>query len=190
LFVEFDIAVTASSSSTVLGFQDDGPDDGLSALIDTVSLTKINNNLDVGASDGFTIDAWINPDTTTPQPIVEWNNGATFGVHFWHSFPGAGDLFANVVDNLGLGAGSWHTFDSADFVVSSKGFQHVALTYDKTTGNAVLYRNGIAVANSNLGIFTPQTSYDLYFGSRTSGGEKYDGLIDEVEIHNRVLSQA
>ena len=45
-------------------------------------------------------------------------------------------------------------------------FQHVALTYDKTTGVAVLYRNGVVVATANLGVFTPQTSFDLYLGKR------------------------
>ena len=40
-------------------------------------------------------------------------------------------------------------------------YNHVALTYAKNTGVAVIYVNGIAVKTQNLGIFTPQTQPKL-----------------------------
>jgi hypothetical protein len=67
----------------------------------------------------------------------------------------------------------------------------VALTYDKASGVAVIYLNGAAVTNKNLGSFIPQTSYNLYFGKRASGpfsGSYFNGLMDELSLYNRALS--
>src|SRR5205085_6439767 len=73
-------------------------------------------------------------------------------------------------------------------------FQHVAVTYDKSTGQGKLFYNGLAVTTNNLGIFTPQTTYDLYLGSRISGpaavGSFYAGQMDEIAIYNRVLNES
>lgn len=45
-----------------------------------------SQTLNVGLSNGLTIDAWINPrDVSTEQPLVEWNNGSNYEAHFWIS---------------------------------------------------------------------------------------------------------
>ncbi|PWU11637.1 MAG: hypothetical protein C5B50_23020 [Verrucomicrobia bacterium] len=153
-------------------------------------------SLNVGAGNGLTIDLWINPSDTTPEkPLAEWNNLSSIngdGVQLWISVVCcggvAGDIYANLIDTAGTG----HTFQSAS-VITSNEFQHVALTYDKSSGVAVLYRNGTAVAQQTLGSFTPQTAWNLYLGQRPNpaGGAvaAYAGLMDEVDIFNRALSQ-
>jgi hypothetical protein len=116
----------------------------------------------------LTIECWIKPeDLSVRHPLVEWNNGGTFGVHFyvsqdWGGGGGPGDLFANITDT---GAG-WHPVFTGPGVLNTSNWQHVAVTYDKTSGLGKLYLNGAQVASANLGNFTPQTSYDLYFGGR------------------------
>jgi hypothetical protein len=69
-------------------------------------------------------------------------------------------------------------------------FQHVALTYDKTTGDAKLYRNGTVVAARNVGSPALQTSMDLFWGLAYRGGTpwRYRGLMDEITLYNRSLS--
>jgi len=49
----------------------------------------------------------------------------------------------------------------------------------------------VVVASANLGNFTPQTSYPLYLGRRPSdlSVALYSGLMDELTIHDRALSQ-
>jgi len=150
--------------------------------------------LDVGAAGtGLTIDAWIYPtDVSSARPIVEWNDASNVGVHLWHSTsPGVpndpGALFTNIVDT----SGAYHVFSSPGGLVGTSAFQHVALTYDKTSGVATLYLNGLVIAQQNLGAFAPQTSYDLYFGRRPAGPGPfayYAGAIDEIEIYSRALS--
>ena len=126
---------------------------------------------------------------------MEWNNGSTWGVHFNISTaPGSGPygtgpgcLFANLVDT----SGGFHWFSSAAGIVQSNVFQHVALTYDRTSGLATIYLNGAVVAQQNLGTnFIPQTSYDLYLGRRIinpSQASQWAGL-DEISLYNRALS--
>ena len=47
------------------------------------------------------------------------------------------------------------------------------------------------VADSNLGVFEPETSYNLFLGRRPAGDgtTSFNGLLDEVAIYNRALSQ-
>ena len=146
-------------------------------------------------SSGFTIEVWVNPNDASTQTFVEWNNGIgggpgthqNLGVHLWQSFT-PGSLFSNIVDNTGVP----HHINSPDGIMIPGQFQHVAVTYDKTTGDATLYRNGQVVASLNLGIFTPQTSYDLYLGNRPvspfADETFYSGLIDETAIYDRALT--
>ena len=153
-------------------------------------------SLDVGAGDGFTLMAWINPsDVTYRHPIFEWNagDGTTYwGVHFYidpitpYGLQ-SGALYANIVDSNG----NWHQIWSSGGTAVSNVFQHVALTYDNATGMATIYRNGTIVAQQNLGSFTPLTTYDLYLGRRPmTQGETYTfaGRMDEVAIFDGALS--
>ena len=53
-------------------------------------------------------------------------------------------------------SGNAHKFNTVNNLLKTNNFQHVALTYDKSSGNAVLYYNGVAVTNANFGSITPQ----------------------------------
>jgi len=153
-----------------------------------------SSSLNVGAGSGLTIDAWIKPsDISTPRPIVEWNQGSDYGTHLWISTLAGGgvdpgNLYANLTDT----SGADHIFRSAGGLVAANAFQHIALTYDKASGMATLFVNGVAVAQQNLGTFTPQASFDLYLGRRPSvlpvGVPYFAGAMDEVELYSRALT--
>lgn len=156
---------------------------------DLISL-GVSDSLNVGTNNGLTIECWVKPsDLTAAYPLVEWNDVSKFipyGVHLWITQNGVpGCLFANIVD----ASSNLHTIGTGGGMVATNMFVHVALTYDKTTGVATLYRNGSVVASQNLGIFTPQTTYPLFLGHRPSeGGTTYKGVLDEVGIYSRALS--
>jgi len=154
-----------------------------------------NPSLDVGLSSGFTIETWVNPANLNLQELCEWNqnNGvpsgaAQIGTHMEiNESPGDGTFVGNIVDTTGTS----HVFYSATGLIATNVFQHLAMTYDKTSGLGTLYRNGVVVASTNLGIFTPQTSFDFFMGNRPSGfftGIYFQGKMDEPTIYNRVLS--
>jgi hypothetical protein len=147
--------------------------------------------LDIGQSAGMTVEAWINPSDTSGRPIVEWAPGMAsggYGVHFYAGANGPGILYANIIGTDGAG----HVLQSAGGVVTNNGFQHVALTYDKSSGAGRLYLNGLIVATGAFGNFTPQTSADLYIGYRPNtipfGPIAFKGEIDEVSLYSRALA--
>ncbi|MGA8149280.1 MAG: LamG-like jellyroll fold domain-containing protein, partial [Gallionellaceae bacterium] len=150
-------------------------------------------SLNVGLENGLTIEGWIDPSVVdVMQPIVDWNNGSTWGAHFWISLSspygtGAGCLYANLRDT----SGSFHSFSSAAGLIRPNVYQHVALTFDKGSGMAAIYLNGAVVAQQNLGTnFIPQTSYDFYLGVRISDVPPtlWAGNLDEFSVYNRALS--
>jgi hypothetical protein len=149
-------------------------------------------SLNVGASDGFTIETWLKPrDLQAQQPIVEWSDGTNPGVHFWYSQAGGisggpGSLFANVIDNSNVS----HFLGSVGGLLVTGVWQHVGLTYDKLSGIGSLFLNGNVVTQRNLGTFIPRTQPPLqvFVGRRPGQGFRMAGSLDELSIYNRVLS--
>jgi hypothetical protein len=91
--------------------------------------------------------------------------------------------------------GTFHVISTAPGALTAGVYQHVALTYDKTTGVATLYINGVIATQTNLGIFTPKTDTTLTIGQRPPGSFgngplNFFGAIDEVSVYNRALSPA
>lgn len=156
-------------------------------------------SLNVGLSGGMTIEGWIKPTVlNTERPVADWDNGSTWGVQFNISSPyipgsgpsgaGPGCLYANLRDVNG----TFHWLSSAGGLIQPNEYQYVALTYDKSSGVATIYLNGVVVAQKDVGTFTPQTSYDLYFGTYISNppqDSQWAGL-DEMSLYNRALSAA
>ncbi|MFO1478199.1 MAG: LamG-like jellyroll fold domain-containing protein [Verrucomicrobiota bacterium] len=61
---------------------------------------------------------------------------------------------------------------------------------DRASGIGTLMLNGVVVAQSALGSFTPETRYDLYLGHRAWGGANaywWAGMLDERSIYGRAL---
>ena len=154
-----------------------------------------SSSLNVGAGPGFTIETWMKPsDVSQEHPIAEWDTPVTTGAHFYISVPpsvgtGPGCLYANLVDTSGTG----HYFASAAGLIVTNAFQHVAVTYDKTSGIGTLYLNAVIVAQQSLGSFTPQTTYRLNIGARQDSVapaqvEYWAGLLDEVSLYGRALT--
>src|SRR4029077_3460259 len=116
-------------------------------------------SLDLGAGNGFTIEAWIKPnDVSTAQPILEWNSGYSTGVALWLS--DLGFLTADIPDSFLIDnvLSGWPQLTAGTF-------QHVALTYDNTDFTARLYLNGVEAGQVGCFLLTPpQTTSDLYVG--------------------------
>ena len=65
---------------------------------------------------------------------------------------------------------------------------HVALTYDGATLR--LYVNGTQVATPATTGAIQATDSPLWIGGNNPYGEYFQGLIDEVRVYNRALTQA
>ena len=79
-------------------------------------------------------------------------------------------------------------------LVVSGVWQHVALAYDKASGLATIFLNGVVAAQTNLGSFAPQTTFNLVLGARTTFGsasapaDRFWGMLDELSLYNRALT--
>jgi hypothetical protein len=148
------------------------------------------SSLDIATGSGITIECWLEPTSTTNQgPIVLWSTRFG-GLQFWVE-PGL-QLFANLQDSSQQYPNDHMVFAPAG-LLSTNSFQHVALTYDKTSGLAVIYLNGTPVVSTNMGSFSPQTGGPLYIGKLPRQPVDpdicYVGLMDELGVYNRALSQ-
>src|SRR5262249_35270863 len=89
--------------------------------------------LDIGQAIGLTVEAWINPsDPTSGQPIVEWAPNGSYGVHFWINASSPGALYADIASTDGTS----YIIQTPGGTIATNRYQHVALTYDKSTGVA------------------------------------------------------
>lgn len=145
-------------------------------------------SLNIGTGSGITIEGWIKPSAANNPggPIIEWDSSTIDGLQFWAD--GDGSLWANMTYNP---ANAYGLVTPAG-VISTNSFQHVAVTYDKSSGMIVIYVNGGAVASKYIGSMTPQTTYPVNIGRRTGqpigNGDTYGGLMDELSLYNRALS--
>lgn len=161
-------------------------------------------SLDVGRGNGFTFECWIKPGTVDADMLIfEFEralgtaNGSDVGMELaihqrTLDGEGTGCLYANIKDVDDAS----HMFTSPPNMLAPGRWQHVALTYDKNTGEGVIYLNGAVAAHANLGAFTPQTSFpNLLLGAKTTynsemnPGNLYVGGLDEFGIYNRALSE-
>jgi hypothetical protein len=146
--------------------------------------------MDVGPGNGLTIEAWVKPSDTSPGPIFEWapSGASPYGVHLHVNQPGARGLYANVYGANGVA----HPIQTATGLLVVGGWNHVALTYDKTSGQSKLFINGVVVRTESPGTFDACTAGILYLGHRPagvpSGPMLFNGLIDEASLYNIALS--
>jgi hypothetical protein len=169
---------------------------GLNGTTNAKATVPADAALDVGTGSGFTIELWVNPTSNAArEPVIEWNRQSgspNWGVHLWLAAvnadpnPHPGNVYANLVDTTGES----HILYSPDGFIVAGVFQHVALTYDKASGVATIYRNGEVIAGADLGTFTPQTSFDLFFGSRPGPVQptQFGGRLDEISLYDYALS--
>ena len=158
-----------------------------------------SEGLDIGTGSGLTVEGWIYPATLTSMPIVEWTDTNSYGANLWLSYSrGPTVLEANLIDT----AGGYHLIRSPINTIRGYSWQHVAVTYDKTTGLAALYSDGNLVISTNLGLFTPRTDKNLLIGyhprNTVSGPDGtpptvdrwFNGAIDELALYRRALTAA
>jgi hypothetical protein len=177
--------------------------DGKDSIVDVAP----NASLDVGSGNGFSMEAWINPSNISqPSPLLQWGHPLFpyNGLLLWISIP---PLYGgNGPGSLILDVGDITTFEVDHYaatppgLIQSNTWQHVAATYDKTSGIACLYINGSLLVQTNLAVLNAWTAEDLWLGfgpistnwsPRVFGAQAhYTGLMDEVLVYNRALSAA
>jgi len=175
----------------------DGGDGGFQSSRGSYVRIPSSPSLDVGKGDGFAIECWIKPVSMASQQVVvefERKLGTASGSDVGTQLGMNGGCLAGNIKDVADGD---HIFTSPANLLVAGAWQHIALTYDKPSGLAAFYINGTVVTQTNIGSFTPQTSFIyLLIGARTTFGSVsnprsvFSGGMDEIGIYNRALSSS
>ena len=146
------------------------------------NLVLIPNSASLNVSAAMTLQAWVFPSATQSgwRTILQREVDA-YSLNASNDagplFPAGGGIFG--------GSGTWISGTSASPV---NAWTHVALTYDGAT--LKLYVNGVqAASQARTGAVQTNTN-PLRIGGNIPYGEFFQGLIDEVRVYNRALTQA
>jgi RHS repeat-associated protein len=149
------------------------------------------SNYNVGASAaGFTIEYWMQPTDLQDGSVLGWANGVRFerygmsGPYVYYAGVALRCYLAGTttrtqyVDAGGvLGGGPWN-------------WTHVAVTYDRTSGQANMYINGALLDTQNVGTNLLSTAGDFYLGQVPGSSGYFSGQLDEISLFNRPLTSA
>lgn len=161
-----------------------------------------NDYVDVGDVDlpsTFTIDAWINSNSLgTFQTILSKDDGISRSYYF--QLEAAGTLVGSVRNS----AGDFTQYRTSAAVVTSGSLHHVAMTYDGNAGAGQKMKFYVDGVNYPTNVLVPIVGppYDNggtpennalslklgIFGDAV--GSPFNGVVDEVELFNQVLSQS
>ena len=148
----------------------------------TSSLVRVAGSPSLNLTSAMTLSAWIRP--TAPQSGWRTIIQRQVDAYLLHAGsadgplrPAGGGTFAGSVDYVAgptaSPAGAW---------------THLAVTYD---GAALrLYVNGTQVATRARTGTIETNNNPLWIGGNSPYGEHFPGLIDEVRVYNRALTQA
>ena len=145
----------------------------------------VNDNVVVAASNSlnlsgsFTLSAWVNPaSSATDFRSILAKNYKYYLYASAAGFCGNGSLIGGIYDG-----GDKVVCQASPLVPNT--WTYLTLTYNGSM--LTLYRNGVAVASSNISAALSASTGTLQIGA-SQYGEYFQGLIDEVRIYSTVLS--
>ena len=137
------------------------------------------NSLDL--SNGMTLEAWVKPTSITGwRTAILKERGTNDLVYALYASNGAKPRTENFTsaENAAVGTAA----------LPLNAWSHLASTYDGT--NLRFYLNGALVATKAATGAMPNTASPLRIGGNAIWGEYFSGLIDEVRVYNRALTEA
>ena len=153
------------------GFRFDGINDGVRVFSAP--------SLDVGGKDGLTVELWVKPSAERTATLFQYGTGIARGFQIRQ-------INRTLEVSFREAGGTEHLLTTGS-VLAVNTWTHLAASYDRATGEARVFANGILQATQNPGTITPATDFDVYMGSRADGTEPYSGVLDEISVYNRAL---
>lgn len=123
--------------------------------------------------DGFTLAAWVRPDAATAQPVAIVDKGGAldrreYRLLLYGLAPPFQYAPARVQVLLGAPSG-WGLFWHPEIPVVPGEITHLALVWDRPTGELVLYRNGMAAATTAYAGTINNGASDVMIGANHTG---------------------
>ncbi|MBI2513923.1 MAG: hypothetical protein HYV96_18285, partial [Opitutae bacterium] len=152
--------------------------------------TPAHADFDIGASAaGFTVEFWVKRDSITDSALFTWRNG-TGTNRVRGIFNNAGNQFWVAIPMGANGGDAWVTSNTGQ--ITANVWHHLAVTFDATTRNALLYVDGAtASAATALGAGVPDTPSNGYFYvGGVPSDTRFRGTLDELTLYTRPLAAA
>jgi hypothetical protein len=147
-------------------------------------LSIVDNNA-LNVRNTTTFEAWIYP--------VGWGEGSTGRIFDKNQTTAYAFLITNTSSNIQqirvyFGNSVYY---SDNYTISLNSWQHVVVTFDVSLSSeqVKIYVNGIQRGVGTRTSTIPVNSESLYIGNRAGLDRTFNGIIDEVRIYNRALSQ-
>ena len=164
-----------------LGFSLDGVDDYINV--------GDQNSLDFGTSQDFSIHAWMKSagSASTQNVFDKRETGSSQGYLM--------SLLTSGVMRVFVGSNSGNIQFTGSTLVNDGGFHHVAVTFDRD-GDATIYVDGVADVSASMapvGDISNPGTFTIGRGNLNnppSTHRAFHGIIDELIVHDRVLSAA
>jgi RHS repeat-associated protein len=143
---------------------------------------RVPNSVELQLGEAFTLEAWVNPDHAQEFAPVFFKEDESFYSYslFLGAF-GSGHLEGFIADE----PWEWTEVSSPE-VMPAKTWTHVAMSSDGTYLR--LYVNGKLI-DTGSAKSAMESDGPLEIGCAKTFSEFFDGLIDEVRVYNRALSQ-
>ena len=163
-------------------------DPAFSTTQPTAQIVKVPYNAALNPGGDFTIEAWLKPSQTLSGGSLTCAlssmevSGNRTGWLIYQSATGwnfrtynanGPNTAVNITGGPVPTAGVWN---------------HVVATWDSTLGVGKLYVDGVLVATSGATTYTPCTTRDMHFGTRSDGAFAWGGEIDEVAFYGDDLN--
>jgi concanavalin A-like lectin/glucanase superfamily protein/Big-like domain-containing protein len=147
------------------------------------NVVTVNDSSSLWLSNGMTLEVWVYPvNSLAGWKSVVRKEGDAYLL-------GASSLFGNAPAAGGhftSDAYTYDVFDTSPLPVNT--WTHLAATYDGSV--LTLFVNGNQVSNRTVGGQIRNDPLPLRIGNSQYSGEGFPGMIDEVRIYNRALTQS
>src|SRR6185436_14573426 len=153
----------------------------------------VNDSPSLDLTTNMTIEAWVNPATTSGWQSVLYKErpAATDAGNAWALYASDSSAPPAVYAAIDGASNSW-THATGTSMAALNTWTHLAGTFDGTSLR--LYVNGTLVRTLSLRGRITATAGPLRIGGNAPsiphGGQFFKGVIDEVRIYNRTLSQS
>jgi len=136
----------------------------------------------------ISVSLWFNLQVATDNTVLfaRWTGSPDYiqAYKLWYDLDADNGLRWGVKTSSGTNDGI------AEFLLNTSQWYHIVATYNETSGDTKVYLDGHLIASDNTysGSILSQ-SIDTNLLSQNNGERIIDGLIDEVKVFNRELTQ-
>lgn len=165
-----------------VNFYSGGRYNGAAQFNGTTGMITIADAPDLRFSNTMTLEAWVKPTSLNGWRSILLKEKPNWLVYGLYANTNANVPYAEI--NNGMAG----TDARGDTQLPLNAWTHLSATYNGTT--LKMYVNGIEAATKTFSGTIESSTNPLQIGANSIWGEHFEGLIDDVRLYNRVLSQA